>query len=284
MKTTWMVNCKENWPQVGKSGISMSLVETKQGLQYFTYEHSQSYRQVQNKFLEAVESLNPDNIVSIINEHPYHVDALIQLSELCKLSEDLAMAAELVERALYCLEYAYHPLFNVAQGNCRLDYKRQENRALYITIFKHLMFVGGRACCRTALEFCKLLLSLDPDGDPVAIKLTIDFYALRAREYQWFIDFVHEWDSTKNLLQLPNFAYSLAVAHFYNGDSVKADALLQDALLMFPMVLFPLLEKCSIQTDNRVTNHQYFSTANENKLIESSNSCFQLNCTCIFFL
>lgn len=129
VKTTWLVSSKDNWPQAGKLGLSMSLVETKYGgIQYFTYEHSQNYRQIQNKFLEAVESLNPDNIVTIINEHPYHVDALIQLSDLCKLSEDLAMAAELIERALYSLECAFHPLFNIAQGNCRLDYRRQENR------------------------------------------------------------------------------------------------------------------------------------------------------------
>lgn len=72
-KAVWMSNCKENWPQVGKSGISMNLLETKDGLQYFAYEHSNSYRTIQNKFLEAVESLNPHNIVAIINEHPYHI-------------------------------------------------------------------------------------------------------------------------------------------------------------------------------------------------------------------
>lgn len=106
----------------------MNLIENKQGIQYFTYEHSQSYRYIQKKFLESVESLNPDNIVAIINEHPYHIDALVQLSELCKLSEDLAMAAEFIERALFCLECAFNPLFNIGQGNCRLDYRRQENR------------------------------------------------------------------------------------------------------------------------------------------------------------
>ncbi|KAJ8951267.1 hypothetical protein NQ318_008170 [Aromia moschata] len=259
VKPTAMVICKENWPQVGKSGLSMNYIENKNGVQYFAYEHSQSYRQIQNKFLEAVESLNPDNIVAIINEHPYHVDALIQLSDVCKLSEDLAMAAELIERALYCLEYAFHPLFNVAQGNCRLDYRRQENRALYITIIKHLMFVGGKACYRTSLEFCKLLLSFDPDGDPVAVKLAVDFYALRAREYQWLIDF-HEEPVTAAEL-----AFSLAVAHFYNGNSAQADVLLQDALLMFPGVLLPLLEKCSVQIDNRVAYHTFFSNADDQK-------------------
>lgn len=128
MKSTWLVSGKENWPQVGKHGLSMSLVENKDGVLLFTYEHSQSYQQIQRKFLEAVESLNPDNIVAIINNHQYHVDALIQLSDLCRLSENLPMAADLIERALFCLEYVFHPLFNLAQGNCRLDYRRQENR------------------------------------------------------------------------------------------------------------------------------------------------------------
>lgn len=226
----------------------------------FVFEHSPSYIQTQNKFLDAVESLNPDNIVAIINEHPYHVDALIQLSELCKLSEDLAIAAELIERALYCLECSFHPLFNVTQGNCRLDYKRQENRAFFVTLFKHLTFVGGRACYRTALEFCKLLLTLN-DSDPLAIKLALDFYALKAKEYLWFIEFVEEFDALKNLLQLPNFAYSIAVAHFYMSpdDTTKADSLLQNALLMFPSALIPLLEKCSVQTDSRVMKHDYFN-------------------------
>lgn len=65
---------------------------------------------------------------TIINDHPYHVDALIQLSELCKVGEDHAMAAELIERAIYALEMSFHPSFNVCRGDCRLSYLRQENR------------------------------------------------------------------------------------------------------------------------------------------------------------
>lgn len=112
-----------------------------------------------------------------------------------------------------------------------------------------------------------MLLSLDPENDPLAIKLIIDFYALRAKEYEWFIDLFTEWESTKNLSQLPNFAYSVAVAHFHmaDGDLKKADALLQDALLMFPGVLIPLLEKCSVQVDNRVSNHSYFGPSAQSK-------------------
>lgn len=263
LKKTWLVSARDNWPPISKSGLSMSLdntVKSANNVQYFVYDHSSSYRQVQMKFLEAVESLNPENIVSIINVHSYHIDALLQIAELCKLNEDLAMAAEFTERALYCLECAFHPLFNITTGLCRLDYRKQPNRALFITLFKHLNFVGGRACYRTSLEFCKLLLSLDPEGDPLAVILSLDFYALRAKEYEWFIEFCKLWDSTRNLTQLPNIAFSLALAHFHLGHQTEASELLQNALIMFPGVLLPLLNKCNIQCDETVQVHDFFNS------------------------
>nr|XP_034172798.1 transcription factor 25 [Osmia lignaria] len=263
LKKTWLVSTRNNWPPVNKSGLSMSLdhtVKSANNVQYFVYEHSPSYRQVQLKFLEAVESLNPENIVSILNAHSYHVDALLQIAELCKLNEDLAMAAEFTERALYCLECAFHPLFNVTTALCRLDYRKQQNRALFITLFKHLNFVGGRACYRTSLEFCKLLLSLDPEGDPLAVILSLDFFALRAKEYEWFIEFCNLWDNARNLTQLPNIAFSLALAHFHLGHQTVASELLQNALIMFSGVLMPLLDKCSIQCDETVRIHDFFNS------------------------
>lgn len=47
-------------------GISMSLVESKDGLQHFTFEHNRDYQQVQFKFFDAVESMDPNNIVVIV--------------------------------------------------------------------------------------------------------------------------------------------------------------------------------------------------------------------------
>lgn len=105
------------------------------------------------------------------------------------------------------------------------------------------------------MEFCKLLLSLDPEGDPLAVILSLDFYALRAKEYEWFIEFCNLWDNTRNLTQLPNIAFSLALAHFHLGNTSSANELLQNALIMFPGVLIPLLEKCSIQSDKMVISY-----------------------------
>lgn len=95
-------------------------------------------------------------------------------------------------------------------------------------------------------------MSLDPEGDPLAVVLSLDFYALRAREYEWFIQFCTLWESARNLTQLPNIAFSLALAHFHVGNQTVASELLQNSLIMFPGVLIPLLDKCSIGSDETV--------------------------------
>lgn len=66
LKKTWLISPKDNWPPITKSGLSMSLDDTMNSasnVQYFVYEHGPSYRQVQLKFLDAVESLDPQNII-----------------------------------------------------------------------------------------------------------------------------------------------------------------------------------------------------------------------------
>jgi len=266
VKSAWLMNPKENWAQIRKTGLSMSLDHTKDGYFYFKFEHNKEYRQVQMNFWEAVASLNPQNIVAIVNAFPYHIDAIIQLSEIGRINDDVQMATELIERALYIMESAFHPSFNLASGNCRLQYKQQENRALFLTIFKHLVCIGQRGCYRTALELCKVLYTLDMEADPLAVVLMMDFYAIRAGEFSWFIDFFNCYEPSKNLSQLPNMAYAIALAHFYHsraeassGALQRADEHLQRALLMFPSVLIPMLEKCSIQPDHRVKTHSYFS-------------------------
>jgi hypothetical protein len=54
------------WVQTKKSGLTMALdysMKTTGDVQYFVYEHSASYKEIQHKFLQAVESLNPENII-----------------------------------------------------------------------------------------------------------------------------------------------------------------------------------------------------------------------------
>ncbi|KAK3597518.1 hypothetical protein CHS0354_018110 [Potamilus streckersoni] len=266
-RISWLTQPKENWPALGKTGLSMRQTESKGNDLYFVFEHSPQYQEVQIRFYDAVESLNPQNIANILQEHPYHIDALIQLSEVFRMSEDMQMASELIERAMLGMEMAFHPMFSLTTGTSRLEFKRRENRALYLALFKHITNIGQRGCYRTALEFCKLLLSLDPVDDPMCVLLMIDFYALRAKQYDYLIKLFEEWEGHRNLSQLPNFAFSVSLAMFQlnqeGGDLSKADAMLQKNLLMFPSFLMPLLDKCSIQPDKAVAAHPFFGPNTE---------------------
>ncbi|XP_062817767.1 ribosome quality control complex subunit TCF25 [Anolis carolinensis] len=270
VRSTWLTVPKSTWPRHSKTGISMALLETKRGIQHFAFEHSREYQQVQFKFLDAVETMDPNNLVLLLQMNPSHVDSLLQLSDVCHMQEDQEMARDLIERALYTLECAFHPVFSLTSGTCRLDYRRPENRAFYLALFKHMVFLERRGCPRTALEFCKLILSLDPENDPLCMLLIIDLLSLRAREYAFLTRLFREWEGHRNLSQLPNFAFSVPLAHFLLSQQEdlpevelsqaqeRAASLIQQALIMFPSVLMPLLDRCSIQPDAMVSSHPFF--------------------------
>ncbi|NXI99333.1 TCF25 factor, partial [Psophia crepitans] len=271
VRGTWLTTPKDTWPRYSKTGITMQLVDTRRGAQYFAFKHHREYQQVQFKFLDAVESMDPNNIVPLLEAlEPYHVDSLLQLSDVCRMQENQEMARDLIEQALYSLECSFHPVFSLTSGTCRLDYRRPENRAFFLALFKHLTFLEKRGCPRTALEFCKLILSLDPENDPLCVLLLIDFLSLRAREYTFLTRMFQEWESHRNLSQLPNFAFSVPLAYFFLSQQEerselelsqareKAARLIQLALIMFPSVLMPLLDRCSVQPDARVASHSFF--------------------------
>ncbi|XP_019498003.1 PREDICTED: transcription factor 25 isoform X1 [Hipposideros armiger] len=269
-KCTWLTTPKSTWPRYTKPGLSMRLLESRKGLSCFAFEHSEEYQQTQLRFLSAVESMEPSNIVVLLQTSPYHVDSLLQLSDACRFQEDQEMARDLVERALYSMECAFHPLFSLTSGTCRLDYRRPENRSFYLALYKQMNFLEKRGCPRTALEYCKLILSLEPDEDPLCMLLLIDHLALRARNYEYLIRLFQEWEAHRNLSQLPNFAFSVPLAYFLlsqqadlpeqelNCAREKASLLLQQALTMFPGVLTPLLGYCSVRPDATVTSHRFF--------------------------
>lgn len=94
-----MVTAKESWPPVTKNIINMrpcqapdnatststmARVGSMDKVQWFAFEHSQYYQSVQNLFLTALERTDSDFLINLIRRCPYHVDSLIQLSELCK--------------------------------------------------------------------------------------------------------------------------------------------------------------------------------------------------------
>jgi len=126
-----MVTAKESWPALTKNTITMkllpapdspsvsskSITDSAQDVQWFAFEHSQYYQGVQHMFLSALERIDSEFLITLIKRCPYHVDSLVQLSEVCKMTEDFALASELLERALLLLESSLHINFSLTSGN-----------------------------------------------------------------------------------------------------------------------------------------------------------------------
>ena len=60
----------QEWYLIGRSGLSMHIdttIKTTDGFQYFNFSQSPSYQKIQEKFVIAVESNNPENLIVSIN-------------------------------------------------------------------------------------------------------------------------------------------------------------------------------------------------------------------------
>ena len=87
----------------------------------------------------------------------------------------------------------------------------------------------------------------------------MDYYGIRAEEYNYLIRFYTEQNERLQLAGLPNFSYSISLAYFRLLLFDKANECLQNALLRFPTVLKYLLDKLSVRPDRSVENCRFFS-------------------------
>ncbi|KAJ2558526.1 hypothetical protein EV175_000741 [Coemansia sp. RSA 1933] len=238
------------------------------GGRWFSVEHNERFRSVQVGFLEAVARNDADAIGALVYQHPYHVDALLQLSEIIKQTGgDFGEAGALVERALYAFEQGFAPRFNIAAGTARVDFRRVESRTLFLALFRHMQFLARRGCWRTAFEVNKILLGLDPARDPLGALVTLDFHALKAAQYGYVEQLAAHW-AWAPVDMMPGWAFSRALAAFMlerkaqkknkKSNQQRSMELLVDAILTFPTAVPVLWAKAGINVDARIVGHPYF--------------------------
>ncbi|KAK9051989.1 hypothetical protein SSX86_028617 [Deinandra increscens subsp. villosa] len=268
-KKTIIISPSEHWPRWDGS-LSMKLLEIKNGCNYFVYVHSSTYDMAQRQFEAAKSAHDLNTIATILLHHPYHIDSLLTLAEYFKFSGELQMSADATAKSLYALECAWPLSFTPLQGNCQLKYEHDTNKPFFTTLFAHMKNMDRRGCHRSALEICKLLISLDSD-DPMGALFCIDYFSLRAEEYKWLERFSEEYKSDNSLWLYPNFSYSLAVCRFYlereehskeSETETKATSsdLMKQALMLHPSVVRKLVDKVPLreQVWSKIVNHSIF--------------------------
>ncbi|KAG2488363.1 hypothetical protein HYH03_013053 [Edaphochlamys debaryana] len=255
LKRGWLVAPKEHWP-ASEGGLSMELAGHKGGVPLFRYVYSPTYRETQQRFYRCQASYDPATIAALLQQAPYHVDALLAMHDLYRHMGENSYAEEMLDRALWALEAAWHPSFSPAAAACRLDFGVEENKALFGALFRHVQALSRRGCHRAALECCKLLLALEPE-DPMGGLYLLDYLAIRAGRCDWLQRFVLQFEGNRSLALLPNYAFALPMAaHRRQAEAGAAGGsdggelataspqeLLVGALLLHPLVLPRLVAK-----------------------------------------
>ncbi|KAJ1679779.1 Transcription factor 25 [Spiromyces aspiralis] len=114
---------------------------------------------------------------------------------------------------------------------------------------------------------------LDPTNDPTGALLVHDFLAIKARRYDYLLQFIDAWVGSS--LDTPNWAYSKALAKFMlEGSGVglasheESLELLTQAILVYPSAIVPLSERAALDIDPRLAGHPYF----EPQIVPNSKS------------
>ncbi len=229
---------KADWPRMEKLGIDMEMLHRSEESIQFKFVHSERYRQMEEKMVQMASTFDPGAIAALLQIYPYHLNTLFTMSEIFKASGDMQHASGFIERALYANESSFDSLFITATGKCRLAYKYYENRNFHLSVFRHIQYQARKACWKTAFEFAKLLFALEPEEDALGMSLLIDFYAHKAGEYNWLLQFLDAFP-----LDSPNIAYGRALAMHHLGKKEATQALF-DAMKRWPAIVPRLFEAC----------------------------------------
>lgn len=259
LKRNIFIQGKEEWPSATSGGLGMEIEEKRaDGTVLYRFVHNSSYRDVQHQFAIAVESMDPDRLVVLLQQNPYHVATLLQVSEIAKQDRNHAVSGDLLERALFSFGRAVHSTFskNLAEGKARLDFRRPQNREFWLASWRYMQNLSMRATWRTVYEWAKVLLQLSPEDDPYAMWLVLDQYALRAKQDLDYLNLSRSSFFRDRLQDMPNIVLSQALAEYRAGNKSKGQQALFKAVGRYPWVVARLMQELNLDPPPAVWGQQ----------------------------
>lgn len=171
------------------------------------------------------------------------------MSSVAKQDQNMALAAELCERALFTFGRMTTSAFrqNIEQGKARLDFRRPENRQFWLAGYHYLKSLIRKGTYRTALEWAKLLYTLDP-RDPYAMRHFIHFLAIRAHESRWLVAFMEELEKTSDNRDSVYLGQTLVLAKLQMGDLEGARADLARGMQRVPWLFCAMFQELNLDT------------------------------------
>ncbi|MCJ1467754.1 hypothetical protein MMC07_006379 [Pseudocyphellaria aurata] len=241
---------KDEWPKATSGGLGMEVEEKREdGLTVYRFVHNPVYQDVQSQFEACVESMEPFRLIRMLQFNPYHISTLLQVSEIAKQQGDHSVSGDLLERALFSFGRAVHSSFTtaVAEGTARFDFRRPENREFWLSGWRYITNLGQRGTWRTAYEWAKLLLSLDPEYDPLCIAMVLDQMALRAGQATHLLKLIECPFFSRRWRARANINISTSLAEFKNKDRSRSEHQLKRAISTYPWIFARLFQELNIE-------------------------------------
>jgi tetratricopeptide (TPR) repeat protein len=241
---------REEWPLASSGGLSMENISGSTSfVRLYNMLHNSAYQETQWRFRQAVESMDPQRMMSQLVLTPYHIASLLQVAEIARHQGDHSVSGDLLERALYTIGKSVHSSFPAAmrEGTARLPFDKAANREVYLAIWRYIRNLEMRGTFKTAFEWTKLLLQLDTLSDPYGATLMIDQMALRGRSHDQLIAMAAEDAYGSTWSHLPNITISLALAYLRAKQPREARRQLALAMHQYPYILSALASALEIQ-------------------------------------
>ncbi|KAK7408247.1 hypothetical protein QQX98_009610 [Neonectria punicea] len=242
---------REHWPRETAAGLTMREVKKAEDGTWteYAYVHEGDYDGVQASFFGCVQSGDLMRMTQLLQQVPYHVSTLIQVSSIAKQDRNMALAAELYERALFTFGRVTTSSFrqNMEHGRARLDFRRPENRQFWLAGYHYLKSLIRKGTYRTALEWAKLMYTLDP-RDPYAMRHLIHPLALRVQESRWLVNFLDEIESTSDNQDTVYLRQSVVLAKLQMADVQGAQADLAMGMKRVPWLYCELFQELNLDT------------------------------------
>ncbi|KAL6799230.1 DUF654 domain-containing protein [Trichoderma sp. SZMC 28013] len=240
---------REHWPMSTTGGLSLKeLGKTADGVEY-TYAHAPEYDEIQALFFAQVQMGDPMRMVHLLAQFPYHVSTLLQVSSVAKQDQNMALASELCERALFSFGRVAPSSFkqSLELGMARMDFRRPENRQFWLAGYHYIKSLIRKGTYRTALEWAKLFYSLDR-SDPYAMRHLIHFLAIRAHESKWLLDFLNQLETEGGRDDTVYILQSRVLAMLQIGDEQQARQHLIEGMQRVPWLYCTLFQGLNVDT------------------------------------
>jgi hypothetical protein len=169
------------------------------------------------------------------------------VSSVAKQDQNMALSAELCERALFSFGRVALSSFkqNLEHGLARLDFRRPENRQFWLAGYHYIKSLIRKGTYKTALEWAKLLYSLDR-SDPYAMRHMIHALALKAHESDWLLDFLSQLDTNGEKEDTAYLAQSRVLARLQVDDIEKARQDIVDGMKKVPWLYSALFQTLNL--------------------------------------